>query len=316
MTNTTIFHVGDIVERTTEYRQHTVGNYKASDPDEINRYVVTRDWNDDYAPGTIATLDDGDLKVKHPATGKNVWIDPATVRLVRRWSETATETQARPLIDFSGDSRATAREYASSLLSKVLKKENIGVIHAIAAGQEVDAYAANAAVLDAMRTVSTRFGQSMQRREYGKRAAHLGHIVQAVLESHADGLPAYEQGQRSRKIEQQASIIDSHQGRIRDLEAALEEAQAAEGEKAEKLDDLLAEIQTLTEANAALEERKASNIERLERQAATILEQDKALARLEAFRAYVLDAAAADAPSLARLKGFEDGYKAQQAEDD
>lgn len=114
-------------------------------------------------------------------------------------------TTPRPLVDFSGTSRATAREYALAANSRVLTDASQATLAAAAAGRKVDAYALNEAVTDAMRSASTRLGQSMARRDLGRKVAYLGHITQAVLEAHADGLPVYaDQGVRSRKIEEQA----------------------------------------------------------------------------------------------------------------
>jgi cell division septum initiation protein DivIVA len=108
------------------------------------------------------------------------------------------EAPERPLVDFSGPSRLTARTYAHEAVSKVLKPESNTILKQAAAGEKVDAYALNAAVTDAMRSATTRNGQSMGRRRQAEKFAHLGHIVQAVLENHADSLPAYPEGERSR----------------------------------------------------------------------------------------------------------------------
>lgn len=110
-------------------------------------------------------------------------------------------TPARPLIDFSGLSRETARNYAKAHVSRVNKPETNTTLRAVAAGEQVDAYALNEALLDAMRGAATRAGQSPLRRIHGREIAYLGHIAQAVLEAHADDLPAYAEGDRSRAVE-------------------------------------------------------------------------------------------------------------------
>lgn len=142
----------------------------------------------------------------------------------------------RPLVEFDGDSRKTARIYASDLYSRVNKPETNEILAAIAHGESVDAYDAAVAVLDAMRRVGTRFGQSTQRRQYGKAAAHLGHIIHSVLANHADGLPAYAEGDRSRRIEELERLLAEEkagrltaQERAEDLSSALAEAQARAG---------------------------------------------------------------------------------------
>jgi hypothetical protein len=112
--------------------------------------------------------------------------------------EVEPEASSRPLIDFSGSSRATARQYAKSNASRANEKRTNELLEAVAAAEQVDAYELNAALLDAMRRVGTRGGD---RRQHGTELAHLGHIVQAVLENHADNLPAYAEGERSRKVE-------------------------------------------------------------------------------------------------------------------
>ena len=111
----------------------------------------------------------------------------------------------RPLVHFddekAGRDRSKAREAARLAISTANKNPSTNVLLAQAAdGRSVDAYALNAAVLDAMRSATTRHGQSMGRRNMAKQFAHLGHIVQAVLENHADNLPAYGEGERSRVV--------------------------------------------------------------------------------------------------------------------
>lgn len=112
------------------------------------------------------------------------------------------ERTARPLIRFDDRDidRSTARRYANDLISRVNKPETNEILGAVADGCEVDAYRLAEAVLDAMRHVSTRFGQSMVRRRAGEKAAHLGYIAHAVLANHADSLPPLEPGARSPRI--------------------------------------------------------------------------------------------------------------------
>lgn len=169
-------------------------------------------------------------------------------------------TTPRPTIDFSGSSRETARRYAVEAQSRILKDESNRVLKQVAAGRpDVDAYALNAAVTDAMRAATTRHGQSMGRRALATKVAYLGHITQAVLENHADGLPVYaDSGVRSRKIEEQAREIE-HAGRVNqrlteDLTKLRQErsdlTQAASDERRRlcaDIDDLKEGVQVATE---------------------------------------------------------------------
>lgn len=119
-----------------------------------------------------------------------------------------TEAPGRPTIDLSN--RATARSYASEILDVVggAAKYNTSVVLTdLVAGRAVDAYEVNEALLDAMRTVGRR---SSGRGPLGTKVAYLGHIVQAVLDNHADGLPAYADGERSRKVKS----LEEEKGRL------------------------------------------------------------------------------------------------------
>lgn len=168
----------------------------------------------------------------------------------------------RPLIDFSGDSRETARSYAKVADSKVLKPASRKVLQAAARGEQVDAYALNEAVTDAMRSTATRCGQSMQRRALATKVAHLGHIVQAVIESHADDLPAYVTGERSRLVEELrreiAHSTEVNQSLTRDLTALRGERATLTQAASDERRRLVAEIESLkaykAEAERAWEE--------------------------------------------------------------
>ena len=168
------------VGQTVRFRRHEI----AGDPltRKVGEQVVITHVSDN---GRFVTFDGGE----------GAWS--------REWFEAVESAPERPRIDFSGPSRETAREYARSLISRANRPDTQRQLELVAAGNEaVDAYDLNVALLDAMRRVGTRFGQSSQRSEHGKRAAYLGHIVQSVLANHADNLPAYAEGQRSRKIEE------------------------------------------------------------------------------------------------------------------
>lgn len=156
----------------------------------------------------------------------------------------------RPTIDFSGSSRATAREYAAAMPSAALDDEANAILADVASGRaEVDAYALNRALLSVMRLSATRFRNSFDRREFTTKVAHLGHIVQAVLENHADRLPAYEKGIRSRRIET-----------LEGERAALTQAASDERRRlCAEIDSLRAEAQAL--ASDHLEYKAAADAE-------------------------------------------------------
>lgn len=207
----------------------------------------------------------------------------------------------RPTIDFSGSSRLTARSYASDLVSRVNKPETNDVLRQVANGQQVDAYALAAALLDAQRHVATRFGQSMQRRREGEKAAHLGYIAHAVLANHADGLPVYEGGQRSAKIEELKREVE-HAGSVnqsltRDLTEARETVRL-----------LAAQVE---EAKAALESEQAKHASTID----NLLETDKAwtealagLTQIRKVHSYAFGLLSDQ--DQAQVKGYEDGINA------
>lgn len=163
----------------------------------------------------------------------------------------AVEAPERPLVHFSdeaaGRDRSKARTAASVAISKVLSDEHNALFLAAAEGESVDAYALNEAVLAAMRSATTRLGQSSGRRLMARQFAHLGHIVQAVLDNHADDLPGYEPGARSRKVE-------TLEGEV----SALRTAGA----------DALAEVERLTEVIDERTTEYAGIIENLNREIA------------------------------------------------
>lgn len=116
----------------------------------------------------------------------------------------------RPTINFAGSSRQTSRDYASNILKITGFKtvEHAGVLEDVANGYVVDAYALNAALTAALRAGLNKGRTAADRRDFGTQVAHLGHITQAVLENHADSLPAYVEGQRSRKVEALQAEVD------------------------------------------------------------------------------------------------------------
>jgi len=224
------------------------------------------------ATATVVDIDGGALSVKWDTDtgdhGRNwgpVWFEPAEV-----------EAPQRPLVHFdsaeAGRDRRKAREACAEAVSRVLDDEHNAILRAAADGQSVDAYRLNAAITAAIRSAATRNGQSTARREQAKRFAHVAHIVQAVLENHADNLPGYAPGERSRaladlKAEVASSLTEAkreieHAGEVnqrltQDLTAAREEratlTQAASDERRRlvgQIDNLQSNLsQTIREAN-------------------------------------------------------------------
>lgn len=215
-------------------------------------------------------------------------------------------TTARPTIDFSGISRETARDYASAMPSRVLDAKYHGVLKDAANGYVVDAYALNAALTAALRTGLTRFGQSTARRDFGRKVAYLGHITQAVLESHADGLPVYAQGDRSRKVESLEKVLDSHQRHIVTLDGEVA-ALAAAGEMAVREIGHSIEVnQSLTRDLTAAREQVRSLTAEVDENHAQAVEEGAALT--EALK-YTLGLLATVDPNAAfQAIGFLDAY--------
>lgn len=211
-------------------------------------------------------------------------------------------TSTRPTVDFGADARGTARAYAVAANSRVLPPPAQKLLKQAAQGAKVDAYDLNDALTHAMRSASTRLGQSMARRELTRKIAHLAHITQAVLEAHADGLPVYDdQGVRSRKIEEQGRALDHaaevNQALTRDLTLARDErallTQAASDERRR----LCAEIDRLAKEAGALQR--------------TVEQATKDRERWLAATYYAIDLT--DAETGARVRGYIDGWNEAKA---
>jgi hypothetical protein len=215
------------------------------------------------------------------------------------------EPVGRPTVNFDGSSRATAREYAKAANSRVLTTASQNVLKRAALGGEVDAYALNEAVLDAMRSGATRLGQSMARRDLTRKIAYLGHIVQAVLENHADELPAYEPGARSRRVEE-LSRENSHtasvnQSLARDLTTLKQAASDERRRLTQEIDDLRRQVETEQGAYAAL---KTAADDRDKILTDTVNDRDALAATL----AYTLEMFTDEEEAAkARVLGFYDG---------
>lgn len=115
------------------------------------------------------------------------------------WERDLLGQPQRPALTLT---KETSRRYAADADSKVLDGATREILQKAAAGEPVDAYAFNAALTHAMSAAATRFGQSPARRRLTSKIRHLAYIAQAVIENHADNLPAYEQGERSRLVKE------------------------------------------------------------------------------------------------------------------
>lgn len=199
-------------------------------------------------------------------------------------------------VDFSGDSRATAREYAAALFSMTIPTEHRDTLMAVHNGRVVDALALNDALAYVFSANATRFGQSPARREANKKARYLHHIVQAVLANAVDGLPAYETGERSRLVEALKAEHDRLNEQYETTQANFTAVREERDDLRRTLDDIkasLSEAGTILDANT--EELSASRAE------------NEALKRTLDFAASLLDAT-----DTSRVNGFYEGFREAQ----
>lgn len=233
---------------------------------------------------------------------------------------TATTTTVRPTIDFSGSGydhettvdRSTARAYAADLVSRVNKPETNRVLEEIAnSGTQVDAYLLAEAVLDAMRGVATRCGQSTMRRRMGEKAAHLGYIAHAVLASHADGLPVYERGDRSRRVEELRGERNAARAKASLLETDLRDALRTIKEQTAHQEESNETIRGLVKENKALAQKvEAWRTASLDKVRALVTQREDLTAErdeIAAVLAYALEQM--DEAGRARVFGYWDGVK-------
>lgn len=183
--------------------------------------------------GTIVNYDNDDSDHPYEIQGDGhfgIWsrkyIEPTNAPQEAPMNDTST-APTRPMVEFSGSSRATAREYARAINSRVLVASSRVRLTNAAAGTPVDAYDLNEALMDAMRSTATRCGQSMARRALATKVAYLAHITQAVIDNHADGLPAYPEGERSRKVKALQAEVDATKAEMASILATLEKEREA-----------------------------------------------------------------------------------------
>lgn len=238
MTNTTTrLSVGDRVAIRDQY----IGTGTAFSFDVYglvigDRATITRVYGDD----TVEVKWDRESHKDNGINWGEGWFDVVT-----------DEAPQRPLVHFddekAGRDRSKAREFARDAVSKVLSDEDNEILAAAGAGESVDAYALNRAVLAAMRSATTRLGQSTARRSMASGFAHLGHIVQAVLENHADNLPGYEPGARSRLLDEAGTALREARVEVERLTSVIDERTS---ESSEVIADLHRQIAALKDAGA------------------------------------------------------------------
>jgi hypothetical protein len=216
----------------------------------------------------------------------------------------------RPNVDFSGPSRATAREYAAEAIGQKMDPASKALLRAAADGGEVDAYAFNGALTAAYRSGFTRCGSAHQRRDLQRKIGYLSHIVQAVLENHADGLPAYDStAARSRKVKSLEAVVDKHQSYIKDLEQAGAAALDEISRTSQALTDLQGEHDALKSTYGIYREESTTKVAALQSEREQIISQILALQSerevLGASLTYALELLAPEAAQ--RVLGFKDG---------
>ena len=209
----------------------------------------------DYAFGKTY----GDLphpyEVTHPGDTGSYYA--AEVEVVER------QNVVRPTIDFSGDRRKLTREYAGTVNSRILDKEHRATLAHASNGGTVDAYALNAALTAAMSSCATRAGTSPARRELTKKVRHLAYITQAVIENHADGLPVYAEGDRSRLVEDlktQVSVVENEREAYRSGMAEAQKAALTAIYELERTAEALGEAKGETERVLAIAAERDSII--------------------------------------------------------
>lgn len=132
------------------------------------------------------------------------WFAPATKPI-----ESPTPAKLRAALTYK-----TSREYAIRAMSRSLDPDHNAVLQAAGAeDKEVDVVAFRKAATAALSLASTRTSSSSARREYAKEARHLIHWADAIIDNHIAGLPAYESGERSRKVK----ALDQEVAKLRDL---------------------------------------------------------------------------------------------------
>lgn len=136
-----------------------------------------------------------------------------------------------PLVDFSGDYRKTARQYVEHILASFTRTyfvsdDTRAILHRVANGEKVDALGLDAALFLALRALSQRSGTPEERERWQREVGYLHHIVHATLRNAVEGLPAYVEGERSRKVKELGQTIDSRNRQIKKLQEEVDQADA------------------------------------------------------------------------------------------
>lgn len=223
------------------------------------------------------------------------------------------EVPIRPTVDFSGDSRETAREYARSLKHRHNLPATNHVLTLVVEGDQVDAYELNSILPDALSSATRRGKTAVDRREVAKKARYLAHIVQGVLENHADNLPAYAEGDRSRAVIAEKARADEgwatavkEQQRADDAEALLVEVQPAlvsANEEVERATERLDEAAKYREAADAEVTRLHTQIKEIDDRLQEVVAERDAAAQVITYVVGLLDTAA----EKERVLGYWDG---------
>lgn len=140
-------------------------------------------------------------------------------------------TSPNPLVDFSGDKRKTARQYVEHILASFTRTyfvsdDTRAILHRVVNGDRVDALGLDAALFLALRALSQRSGTPEERERWQREVGYLHHIVHATLRNAVEGLPAYVEGERSRKVKELGQTIDSRNRQIKKLQEEVDQADA------------------------------------------------------------------------------------------
>lgn len=154
----------------------------------------------------------------------------------------AEEESGRPVVNLSAPRHGTARSYAGSLVGHRLDAADNEILERLRDGEDVDALEALDALVAAMRSGLTRFNLSTDRRDHGRRVAHLIYIVRGILGNHVDGLPAYETGERSRLLEEAKVLLADAREEVDAGREALETERRKSYGLQEERDTLAAEV--------------------------------------------------------------------------
>ena len=160
---------------------------------------------------------------------------------------------------------ATAEAYAAEATSKkLLTEEQNRILRLAARGQEVDVVEFRKAATAALSAASTRAGASIDRRTYAKEARHLIYWADAIIEAALDELPAFEPGERSRKVEELSAEVVRLRHLIDEQSASVSGAQVEITAQVGRAEVLKSQLDSVSNSNrrlqrdvAAFEERNA-----------------------------------------------------------